>query len=276
MKIMTENSQNTFYIVGSQRSGTTLLRLMLGSHPDIYCFDELYAYDILRQGGKTEKTQEFLSVGFKIPRWTEYLDRTVIPPMKDCEGTTKFYADDPILFLVRNPLDVVTSMLGLNLGGHCWLEVYGVADVQKSFSENPTYQERYKKEIEYISSNPTIGSYGALLWRIKTDAYHAYLEQGFPVLRVEYEDLVQESRSVMEKVLKHIGYDWHESVLAHHNAEDPEAFDNGMSVGQTDPHKEVFSSSVGQWKTTLSEKAIEDIKAIAGSTYEALTGTPIK
>jgi hypothetical protein len=80
----------------------------------------------------------------------------------------------------------------------------------------------------------------------------------------------------MEKVLKHIGYDWHESVLAHHNAEDPEAFDNGMSVGQTDPHKEVFSSSVGQWKTTLSEKAIEDIKAIAGSTYEALTGTPIK
>lgn len=36
-----------FYIIGCQRSGTTLMRLILDSHPQVSCVDESSAYDLL-------------------------------------------------------------------------------------------------------------------------------------------------------------------------------------------------------------------------------------
>lgn len=36
-----------FFITGCQRSGTTLLRLILEGHQDIRCFDETRSYGVL-------------------------------------------------------------------------------------------------------------------------------------------------------------------------------------------------------------------------------------
>jgi hypothetical protein len=46
-------SAERFFILGCQRSGTTLLRLILESHPDIFCYDEIKAYAVL-QGTASE------------------------------------------------------------------------------------------------------------------------------------------------------------------------------------------------------------------------------
>jgi hypothetical protein len=62
-----------FLITGCQRSGTTLLRLILGSHSKIHCYDEYLAYARLRDGDASE-AQGCQLVGYKIPRWTEQLN----------------------------------------------------------------------------------------------------------------------------------------------------------------------------------------------------------
>jgi Sulfotransferase family len=41
--------QERFFILGCQRTGTTLMRLVLESHPDVFCYDELKSYAVLRQ-----------------------------------------------------------------------------------------------------------------------------------------------------------------------------------------------------------------------------------
>ncbi|MBF0635142.1 MAG: sulfotransferase, partial [Nitrospinae bacterium] len=63
-----------FFISGCQRSGTTMLRLALESHPDVHCFDEIIGNDILVREAKGEKAEFTVKegatrIGFKIPRF---------------------------------------------------------------------------------------------------------------------------------------------------------------------------------------------------------------
>ena len=65
---------NRFLIAGCQRSGTTLMRLLLGSHSDITCIDEILSYEVL---AGTRSSPATGLTGFKIPVWTEQLAEPV-------------------------------------------------------------------------------------------------------------------------------------------------------------------------------------------------------
>jgi hypothetical protein len=75
-----------FLITGCQRSGTTLLRLILGSHSKIYCYDEYLAYARLRDGDASE-AQGYQLVGYKIPRWAEQLNDPQLSVMGRLAGS---------------------------------------------------------------------------------------------------------------------------------------------------------------------------------------------
>lgn len=66
-----------FLIVGCQRSGTTLLRLVLESHSSIISIDEPASYELLSNNKKLEIKKKNLKekkwIGFKIPRFTEQI-----------------------------------------------------------------------------------------------------------------------------------------------------------------------------------------------------------
>ena len=72
-----ETMQERFFILGCQRSGTTLLRLILEVHPDVFCYDELKGYAVL-QGAIQEDLPHARLIGFKIPRWTEQMNCEVL------------------------------------------------------------------------------------------------------------------------------------------------------------------------------------------------------
>ncbi len=158
-----------FYIAGCQRSGTTLLRLVLDSHPDIRCLDEAAAYDHL--SGRSEMPialadEAQLALGFKIPRFAEQLTwPEMIDP--DYGRFPAFYDGEKTLFIVRDVCDVVASMLALKVDGsrnwldrhalqvlHCTLPV-NTGNAQ--FTDKLTRLEQGELPLR-ISSAPCTGS----------------------------------------------------------------------------------------------------------------------
>ena len=83
------------------------MRLILEAHPDVFCYDELKSYSVLRKSMREGFPRERL-VGFKIPRWTEQLNRQVL--MDDGEDPCEsFYCGEKILFLLRDVRDAISS-----------------------------------------------------------------------------------------------------------------------------------------------------------------------
>ncbi len=162
-------------------------------------------------------------------------------------------------------------MLDFRIGQSTWLEAYGINDMKQMVFPDIKIRRRYSKELEYINANSSIAGCGALLWKVKTEAYIRYIAQGLPVLRVDYEKLVERTQPVMREVLKHIGCKWNDSVLEHHTRKHPEMIHNNLTVGETDPQRKVSNSSIGRWKNKLRKEDVEAIRYVTDDVYEQIT-----
>ena len=262
-----------FFITGCQRSGTTLLNLMLESHQDIHCFDESLSYNILAKRMSAPNTGNKL-VGYKIPIWAEQLLESVLDGnelalVTDIDQVPNFYGRENVIFIVRNPIDTVSSMLNLTLGGDSWLELVAVPVIQRKLS-NPYFASDFSSEIESAMSSPDRSvALGALYWKLKTSALLMYRKAGLPVHTVFYEALVEDPRSVMSGVLDFLGVSWDESVLNHHTLSHSQIID-GKAIGNTDPSRPIDTHSIGRWKEVLTEPQIEIIRRITTPLEEKL------
>src|ERR1019366_1943188 len=113
-------SDRWFFITGCQRSGTTLLRLVLECHPDVFSFDESDAYRVLASRSFETPIGQRL-VGFKVPRWAEQLDAVILGDFGLPYEAQQIYDRQKILFLVRDYRDAMSSMMKLR-GQRSWLE----------------------------------------------------------------------------------------------------------------------------------------------------------
>lgn len=117
-----------FLITGSQRSGTTMLASLLARHPDISVFDEDQSYELL----VSEKSEGV----FKVPRWGDLLPGPTWGDPDQQMSRPFQWRGEPMLHMVRNPLDVVASMDRLTMsGGVPWLDRYGHTPAQMASGE---------------------------------------------------------------------------------------------------------------------------------------------
>lgn len=250
-----------FFIAGCQRSGTTLMRLVLECHPDVFCFDETRGYQVLASDDRDVPAGK--AVGFKIPRWTEQLADPVLADEGLAERAPRFYAGEPVVFMLRDVRDIAASMMKLDAGRGSWLDVYGRSILDAKIRQ-PAFASRYQREITLVRSTGDAAAVAALYWKYKTDAYFDYRARGWPVLGVGYEALVACPEPWLRRVVGFLGLPWHPALLDHPAVPHAEVEPCGFTVGRTDPKRAIDGGSVGQWRETLTAAQVGRIEVVAG------------
>lgn len=262
-----------FLIAGCQRSGTTMMRLILESHRDVQCFDEQYSYEILAGRVKHHEPTSPV-VGFKIPVWSEQLLQAELhwneySYQYGNDPVPNFYGREPLIFMVRSPLDTVSSMMKLKVESDSWLQRVGLP-VLNSMAEEGRLSEQSRADLEFASSCecPDVAM-GALYWKIKSSAALDYIEAGLPVQLVIYERFVGAPTAFLPGILRHIGVDWDESVLLHHERPHGELVD-GKAIGDTDPNRPIDTHSIGHSSISLSASQMALVEKMAGDLEKRL------
>lgn len=271
---MLESAQWIF-LTGCQRSGTTLSRLVLESHPDIFCFDEVDGYDVLRDRRWSEPISR-PHVLFKVPRLAEQIDSPVLRDEGIAPIAGPIYHGQPILFLIRDWRDVVASMLKLD----GWLDRHGWPIIAAKMADTPGFSARWAEALAICarSANRPV-AIGALYWAYKNEAVFDYLAKGYPVLPVRYERLVRTPQQQIPALCSFLDLPFAPAMLDHTTARHREVFDSGLTVGNTDPARRISDTSVAQWQHIGDAAFWEEGRAIVGdlpSRLEALCAGAVR
>jgi hypothetical protein len=224
-----------FFIVGCQRSGTTLLELMLDSHPEIKVYGEPWVYDIFN---KKSFDNTNLMLGFKIPMWTH---------------RWKFFESDhpngKILYIKRDIKSVVASMYNLrDYSGKTWIDLVMTPEIENTIPciSNPNVSsllaEHYKDWKK--DRDPIRGA--VLCVYAKQCLWEDYLNSRLQSILLSYEDLVTKTHETMEKILSFLGLKWDDNVLQHHKLH------SGIHMGATKGDRPIDCNSVDKYRTILT------------------------
>jgi hypothetical protein len=261
-----------FFIAGCQRSGTTLLRLILESHRDIVCKDEPGCYQILSDNRKLDEFVNGISekkwVGFKIPRFAEQLTHKMIydygaPNIS--APFVNFYRREPIIFIVRDVRDVICSMLELKADKKPWVKQWGIPITNYWIDNSVEFRKQFQSEISKIQTSKDIDiATCAFFWKYKNFSYYKYLDQKFPMIMIKYEDLVNNPKDIISSIISFLSLEWDDMLMEHHLLQHPETDPNGMAIGNTNSKKPVSSFHVGRYHNELTENQLQEIYSISG------------
>lgn len=192
-------SDNLFLIFGCQRSGTTLLLSILNAHPQITAVDETefpspYPFPSAQKLTINRIGDRYLC--FKILEHSNKLD-----------FLKKFYPHAKILWPIRNPHSTIASMVNLINSKGNWLDRCVVSEIERL---QPFFGEELK---QWNLSELSKVELGAVYWLYKNQYPFIMKKHGFDVLIFKYEELIQNSREVLEKIIAFLGLDWSEDLL---------------------------------------------------------------
>jgi len=264
---MIVDAKNTLALItGCQRSGTTLLNLILDSHPEITGIDEMDA--------DASELQSYLTH----PRYHPCVTLKLPAACHEVKAINSLVPNLKVIWCIRDPRDVVLSMASLRLQiseaetmawvNHPQGARREIANCFPALSANAkTRLLPYLKKYSGIEQQPP-GSRsrdsaiftGALCWEIKNNIPETYEEAGIEYLVVHYEKLISTPRETIKAVLDFMGLDWHDDVLRHHRLH------SGMSIGNTDNAAPINHSNMRKWEKGLSAAQISIISALCTET----------
>lgn len=228
-----------------------MLASLLARHPDISVFDEDQSYELL----VSEKSEGV----FKVPRWGDLLPGPTWGDPDQQMSRPFQWRGEPMLHMVRNPLDVVASMDRLTMsGGVPWLDRYGIP-LLKWRLENDSYSRQQVGWVLDLDEVDGRWAYGAAYWWVKNHAAIRHLDAGRPVKVIVYEGLVAEPTRLKDIT------DW--MGIGEIDVGAPSRLSN--AAGGTDPQKIPDPSHIGRGESL--PRAIKSIVYdIAGDLYELL------
>lgn len=245
-----------FFLVGAERSGTTLMGLILDHHPHIYCpYESDYLIEYLDENGGEPSPvvlQNLLSKdriarldGFSIREGQSYKEaaRSFLREGAEASGKPlsgaiihshlplllKVWPQAKILHLIRDPRDVAPSVVTMGWAGNPW---HGAQPWLRSFKEAAVLLEQVPAKRK---------------------------------MRLTFEDLVTDPQDALTQVCDFLGTSFDPAMLYY-----PES----PNYGPPD------ASAASRWKTRMAPKDIQLIEACVGESLEAagyrLSGQPLR
>jgi len=257
-------NEEPIFIGGAGRSGKTLLRVMLDSHPNICCGPELKVFTLIANlyqhftgpyrpyleayGNNLEDlngyfrtlilqlVQNFRRNSGK-PRWAEKTPHNVL------YMTTlgAIFPKSRFLNVIRDGRDVACDLVTMD-----WTDAQGTP---LDCTQNIASAARYWKSVVMESLEQTT---------------HPSLEDR--ALIVRYEDLVQDTERIMRIVLDFLGEPWSDSVLRHH-----EFAHHFIDESSTDEVQgPIFDADIGRWEREMSDEDKTHFRQEAGDLLKNL------
>jgi hypothetical protein len=232
----------SLFLIGTQRSGTTLFGKMLTAHKDIFIKNEVPVRRVFKPGSTQKDIQSAIDCiveeqlgqsidkllvnegksiwGLKDPQLTEYLD-----------DLKQFLPDTKFIIIIRDARAVVRSYIenAWGLGTNCYT--------------------------------------GALRWRREVQTQLSFEKEVHEnCMRIRFEDLIADPKVVLESVCDFMGLPFDESML---NYAKKKSFvsKNRQSINTFKPLDPVMS---GKWRTELSKHQIKVINYVCGELLELL------
>lgn len=265
---MTSKLPKIFFITGCQRSGVTLLRLILESHSQVSCIDEYNAYNILEDANllkkelANNKNKEWL--GFKVPRLAEQMLEPYLVDVGIDFRIVNVYVGKPIIFMIRNVFDTIASMKTLEQYGKSWIEVWAKKSIDFWITINDDFRYNYREDLDLLkNSDQKLAVAGAIYWKFKTSSFFDYHNEHVPITTIRYEDLVTNSKKTIHDIIKFLGINWEDSLLSHEKKIHPETDMNGFAIGNTNTKLPIFNSSVNKYEKYLTFDEIREISKVS-------------
>ncbi len=247
-------------ITGCQRSGTTLLNLILDSHPDVVALDE----DRFRPDAMPVYLSDPAygpNVCFKMPGLAHEVRAIAgLPGVR-------------VLWPVRDPRDVVVSMMRLEIvagGVEAPMAAHPTAGARGQVpaclralgrvpdgiaDEVTAFMAQAGIPPDVLSLEQMVRA-ASLHWRLKQELLPLYARAGVPIHVFRYEDLVADPAPVLREIVDFLGIRWHDDLLVHHRLHD------GVSIGRTDNTRPIDQSSVGRYRDVLGAGEVAQIRNI--------------
>lgn len=255
-------------IGGCARSGTTLMRVMIDTHPNIYCGPEtglLYLRTMTRRktrmlSRKLEIPEEelkammwgtasyfqFVEALFDYlrrragkPRWGDKSPQNVL----HLDRIFRHFPDARFIHMIRDGRDAACSL--------------------RTF---PQYRMVDGRRVELDTRNPL----DQCVRRWVHDVEAGMRWRGDPrYIEVKYEGLIESDEETLIRVFESLGEPWDERVTKYYQIESPSRSGEKMpqNPGATQP---IYRTAHGRWRNEFTEEDKQMFKAVAGDLLVAL------